>query len=364
MPLTANRALLVLIAFLLALLVGERWIRIALFAYDEPRATAPAPVLSSGEQLGVAVFKAAAPSVVFIFTEKGSGRGRRSNGHVVASGSGFVWDPAGHVVTNAHVVEAATEIGVRLASGETLEGKLVGSAPDYDLAVLRVDGVISPLHPLQLGATADLEVGQAAFAIGSPFGLQQTLTAGVISALNRQLPTVTGRELTGVVQTDAAINPGNSGGPLLDSAGRLIGVNTAIVSGSGASAGVGFAVPVDVVNRVVPELIRTGRVAQPSIGILATSEETAARLGIKGVIVVDVLPNSPAANAGLEGVDRANGQVGDIILEVNGASVSTVAEMAAAFASAGVGSMVTLTVRRGTNGRTRRVTLPLVDAPS
>src|SRR5207248_2721528 len=194
-----------------------------------------------------------------------------------------------HIVTNDHVVQGTTTLAVRLSSGDVGTAAIVGVAPNYDLAVIRVSGVRLP-SPIAVGSSADLKVGQAAFAIGNPFGLDQSLTTGIISALKRRLPTPGGREIGNVIQTDAAINPGNSGGPLLDSAGRLIGVNTAIFSPSGSNAGIGFAIPVDTVNRVVPELISKGRVPAPGIGIVAANEAVATRLGIEGVVVVRALP--------------------------------------------------------------------------
>ncbi len=178
------------------------------------------------------------------------------------TGSGFIWDDQGHVVTNYHVVRHAQGFNVLLADGSTYPGHLIGSVPDHDLAVLRIDAPKSKLRPIPVGNSDELQVGQRAFAIGNPFGLDQTLTTGIISALNRQIESVTHRALKGVIQTDAAINPGNSGGPLLDSASRLIGVNTAIYSPSGSSSGIGFAIPVNDVNRIVPQLIRAGT-AQP-----------------------------------------------------------------------------------------------------
>ena len=214
-------------------------------------------------------------------------------------------------------------------------------------------------RPLAIGTSADLKVGQSAFAIGNPFGLDHTLTTGVISALRRRLPTGEGRELSGVIQTDAAINPGNSGGPLLDSAGRLVGVNTAIYSPSGASAGIGFAIPVDVVNRVVPELIRNGRTRNPGIGIIAGQEATAARLGIDGVVVLRVLRGSPAAEAGLRGVDVQTGTIGDIIVGAAGQPVHRLADLTAAMEAAGIGKSIELAVER--DGRIRKVTVTTAD---
>ncbi|HEX2136113.1 MAG TPA: trypsin-like peptidase domain-containing protein, partial [Microvirga sp.] len=206
---------------------------------------------------------------------------------------------------------------------------------------------------------ADLKVGQATFAIGNPFGLDQTLTTGVISALQRRLPTSEGREIADVIQTDAAINPGNSGGPLLDSAGRLIGVNTAIFSPSGAFAGIGFAIPVDVVNRVVPEIIRNGRMPTPGIGIIPGQEAVTAQLGIEGVVIVSTLPGSPAHEAGLRGVDRRTGAIGDIIVGANGQPVRRLADLTAILEKTGVGNPVELQIERG--GRTATVQVMVTD---
>src|SRR5207237_5294003 len=235
-------------------------------------------------------------------------------------------DHAGHIVTNKHLVEGTNSLAVRFASGEVGAATIVGTAPNYDLAVIRATGVRLPA-PISVGNSADLKVGQAAFAIGNPFGLDQSLTTGIISALKRRLPTSGGREIADVIQTDAAINPGNSGGPLLDSAGRLIGVTMAIYSPSGAYAGIGFAMPVDVVNKVVPELIRNGRVPVAGIGILAADETQAAQLGVTGVIVGRTIPGLPAERAGLQGVDQAAGTIGDVITEADGKTVRHLADL-------------------------------------
>jgi 2-alkenal reductase len=202
-------------------------------------------------------------------------------------------------------------------------------------------------------------VGQATFAIGNPFGLDQTLTTGVISALQRRLPTSEGREIADVIQTDAAINPGNSGGPLLDSAGRLIGVNTAIYSPSGAYAGIGFAIPVDVVNRVIPELIRNGRMPMPGIGIIAGQEAAAAQLGIEGIVIVRALPGSPAERAGLRGIDPQTGTIGDVIVAADDRSVRRLADLTAALEKTGIGGSVELTIER--SGRTGTVKVDVAD---
>jgi S1-C subfamily serine protease len=206
-------------------------------------------------------------------------------------------------------------------------------------------------RPVAIGASGDLKVGQTAYAIGNPFGLDQSMSSGIISALKRRLPTSGGREIANVIQTDAAINPGNSGGPLLDSAGRVIGVTTAIISPSGSNAGIGFAVPVDVVNRIVPQLIRDGRVPTPGIGIVMANEAVAARLGVEGVIVVRTAPGSPAQRAGLRGVDLASGELGDVIVEANGKPVRRLADLTDEIEQTGVGKPIRLTVRRGNQRR-------------
>jgi 2-alkenal reductase len=337
----------------------ERW----LFAATEPRAVAIRGNLSELERSTAELFEQVAPSVVQVASllgrgppsTVGSGNGQGGGG----SGTGFLWDRAGHIVTNNHVVEGARAIAVRLASGAVIEADVVGQAPNYDLAVLRLRRAEEIPPPVTVGSSGDLKVGQSAFAIGNPFGLDQSLTTGIISALKRRLPTSAGREIANVIQTDAAINPGNSGGPLLDSAGRLIGVNTAIFSPSGAFAGIGFAIPVDVVNRVVPELIRNGRVPVPGIGILAAEETEATRLGISGIVVAHAIPGLPAAQAGVRGVDRIGGTIGDVITEVNGKPVGRLADLTDELERVGVGTNVTLTLRRG--GSERTVSVPVVD---
>ncbi|GJE57488.1 MULTISPECIES: S1C family serine protease [Methylobacterium] len=360
---------------LLIAVVAQPYIMAFLYAADQPRAITARGDLSAAETTTVDLFARASPSVVHVFAQSAAqGRalldpemdedsGQQQGGSGTQTGTGFVWDSGGHVVTNNHVVQGATQkggsISVRLSSGEVVSASVVGTAPNYDLAVLRLGRVARQPPPLAVGTSADLKVGQAAFAIGNPFGLDHTLTTGVISALQRRLPTQEGRELSGVIQTDAAINPGNSGGPLLDSAGRLIGVNTAIFSPSGASAGIGFAVPVDVVNRVVPELIRNGRMRNPGIGIIAGQEATAARLGIDGVVVMRVLPGSPAANAGLRGVDPQSGEIGDIVVGVNDKRVHRLADLTAAVEAAGMDKAVMLQVER--DGRIRQIRVTTAD---
>ncbi len=325
----------------------------------EPSSAAPAPVargpLTEREADTVALFERAAPSVVQVVS-RSTVVTPFNTGEQVGSGTGFIWDDEGYIVTNNHVVEAQ-EIAVRLSDGD-VRATVIGRAPQYDIAVLRMARK-PDAPPLALGTSADLKVGQSVFAIGNPFGLDQTLTSGIVSALARRLPLENGREITGVIQTDAAINPGNSGGPLLDSAGRVIGVNTAIYSPSGANAGVGFAVPIDTVRRVVPDLIRNGRAPTPGIGIIAASETDAARLGVEGVIIFRVASGTPAARAGLRGVDLDSNELGDVITAINGKKVERLVDVTNELDRAGIGKTVELTVQR--RGETRQVSLATED---
>ncbi len=231
------------------------------------RAVTPRGNLADDEKTTIAIFRQAAPSVVHITTLLNARRDVFSlNVQQVpeGTGSGFVWDQEGRVVTNYHVIQDADSAQVTLADHTTWEGRLVGEYPDKDVAVLWIGAPKEQLRPIPVGTSHDLQVGQKVLAIGNPFGLDQSLTTGVVSALGREIRSVSGRPIRDVIQTDAAINPGNSGGPLLDSAGRLIGVNTAIYSPSGASAGIRFAIPVDEVNRAVTQIIRHGKVISPS----------------------------------------------------------------------------------------------------
>lgn len=347
-----------LLVALAVVLAGERLVTRLLLTADEPRVVTPRGELAAFERTAIDIFDNASASVVYIFTETTMPRlfgSERRTG----TGSGFMWDHAGHLVTNYHVIEGAERIRVKLDSGRALPATLVGTAPDHDLAVVRIEPVAG-LKPIPLGTSDDLKVGQAVYAIGNPFGLSRTLTSGLISALDRRLTTNTEREVMGVIQTDAAINPGNSGGPLLDSAGRLIGVNTAIISGTNSFSGIGFAVPVDIVNRIVPALIRDGKVPRPGIGITVLDEQQALRLGVDDGLIIDrVLPGSAAAQAGLSGLDRGRAALGDIIVAVNGEPVSTIAEFSRALGKVGIGKTARLTVRR--NGQSREVNVRVMD---
>jgi S1-C subfamily serine protease len=265
----------------------------------------------------------------------------------VQSGTGFVWDRAGNIVTNNHVVSGTTELVVRFASGGAVAAEVVGTAPNYDLAVIHLRNPQTIPMPVDTGSSAGLRVGQFAFAIGNPFGLDQSLTFGVISALHRRLPTSSGHQISNVIQTDAAVNPGNSGGPLLDSSGRVVGVNTAIISPSGSNAGIGFAIPIDVVNRIVPVLIRDGHVPTPGIGIVAVSEQDATRLGVEGIPILRTLPNSSAARAGLRGVNSRDNTLGDVIVSVNNKPVRRLSDLTDELDEVGVGHDAKLGIMRG-----------------
>jgi S1-C subfamily serine protease len=333
-------------------------------AVAQSRSVAERPDLDPEEKHTIALFKDASRSVAFITTrvEQVDFWTRNVMEVPSGSGSGFVWDDLGHVVTNFHVVQDADSAKVTIGDGE-FDATIVGAARDQDLAVLKIVAPRGKLVPIRVGTSADLQVGQKVFAIGNPFGLDFTLTNGIVSALGRTIQTVSNATIFDVIQTDAAINPGNSGGPLLDSAGRLIGVNTAIYSPSGASAGIGFAVPVDTVSRIVPELIAHGRVIRPVLGVNLDdrlSTYVTRRLGVEGALVRDVYRGTGAAEAGLEGttVDR-RGQVvpGDVVQDIDGKPVKSVSDLLGRLGSYRPGETVTLTVWR--EGKTRKLRVRL-----
>jgi S1-C subfamily serine protease len=307
--------------------------------------------LSEAEQSTIALFEAASPSVVYI-TNLAVRRDFLSFNAVEipqGTGSGFVWDQEGHVVTNYHVIQGAQRAEVRLADHSEWPAKLVGADPDHDLAVVRIEAPPERLRPLPRGTSRDLRVGQYAMAIGNPFGLDQTMTTGVISALNRRIRAQSGRAIQGVIQTDAAINPGNSGGPLLDSAGRVIGINTAILAPAGGYVGIGFAVPVDSVLRAVPQLITSGRVTRPGIGVTLAAERVMRELGLEGALIVDVSRGSGAAQAGLRPTRQdSSGRLvlGDLIVAVNGEPVTNADDLTLRLEPRQVGETVRITVVR------------------
>jgi S1-C subfamily serine protease len=315
------------------------------------RPIAPAGDLAEDEKATIALFKQASKSVVHITTsEIGHDYFSLSQLEVESgSGSGFVWDENGNVVTNCHVIEDADRFKVMLTDQSTWEAVEVGRAPDRDIAVVRIRAPANRLHPLLIGTSKDLEVGQKVFAIGNPFGLDQTLTTGVISGLGRQIRARTGRIIDGVIQTDAAINPGNSGGPLFDSRGRLIGMTTAIYSPTGAYAGIGFAIPVDTLQRAVPEILRHGHAVRPSLEAQFFPDSLLERIGIEGVLIASVKPDGAAAKAGLRATRHVPGedpQWGDLIVAVEGKAVASSDELFAALEHYSVGDRVKLTVVR------------------
>jgi S1-C subfamily serine protease len=333
-------------------------------AEPEYRAVAPRGSLTAPELSTIELFERTAPSVVYITSLSVRRDFWSMNAQEIprGTGTGFIWDEGGHVVTNFHVLEGSSRFEVTLGDGTTWDAEPVGLAPNQDLAVLRIRASSEQAPPLPLGTSGDLKVGQSVYAIGNPFGLDQTLTTGVVSALGRTIRSRTGQEIENVIQTDAAINPGNSGGPLLDSAGRLIGVNTAIQSPSGASAGIGFAVPVDTVRRIVPDLIAYGRVMRPVMGVKLLDDRIAARNRLRGAVIESVYANSPAADAGLQGLQEGRSGrtfVGDIIVAIDDEPVTSGADLIAVFERYEAGDEVTATIIR--NDETRKVRIRLVE---
>jgi S1-C subfamily serine protease len=327
--------------------------------------SARGPLLSE-EQNNIKIYEKTSPSVVHV-TNLAVSQGRFSlNVQRVpkGTGSGFVWDKKGHIVTNYHVVQGADAVQVTLADHSTYESKQVWAYPDQDIAVIWIDARASKLHPIRMGSSHDLKVGQKTYVIGNPFGLDQTMTTGIISALGREIESVTEHPIRGVIQTSAAINPGNSGGPLFDSDGRLIGMTTAILSPSGAFAGIGFAIPADEINRIVPQLIRHGKVVRPRLGVQIAEDQLARRLGVtEGALIIKVVPDSPAERAGLRGTRRDDsGQIllGDIIVKIGDAEVKKGADVYAALDKLKVGQTVEVTIIRDEQRQT--VSIPLEGA--
>ncbi len=280
------------------------------------------------------------------------------------SGSGFVWDAKGHIVTNFHVVQGASALSVTLYDNTTYDAELVGQEPSKDIAIVRIDAPRSKLHPVVVGSSEGLRVGQKVIAIGNPFGLDQTLTTGVVSALGREIKSVSNRTIQGVIQTDAAINPGNSGGPLLNSRGELIGINTAIYSTSGSSAGIGFAVPVNIVRRVVPQLIEFGKVIRPGLGVEIVQDYIAQRWGVEGAVVAYVQRGSAAYRAGLKGLSEnmwGEYRLGDIITGINNQPVKNFDDLGNELEKYQVGDVVEVNVLRGKSKTTIKVTLQEVE---
>jgi S1-C subfamily serine protease len=297
---------------------------------ENPTAIATAettPVfLTNDEQNNISVFKSASPSVVFVTNTQL--RRQRFSLNVMeiprGSGTGFIWDESGLIVTNFHVVQGANKITIELQSNKSYQATVIGSAPEKDIALLKIDAPNEDLQPLPLGDSTSLAVGRKVLAIGNPFALDTTLTVGVVSALGREIKSITNRTIKNVIQTDAAINPGNSGGPLLNSNGQLVGVNTAIYSPTGASAGIGFAIPVNAVKVIIPQLIEHGKLIRPVLGIETLTDYWTRRLRVKGVAILSVREGLPAAKAGMVGVRedrRGKIHLGDVIIAINGQNV-------------------------------------------
>ena len=320
--------------------------------------------LTSAEQSLTNLFESASPSLAYITSVALRRDFFLMNVMEIprGTGSGFVWDERGNIVTNFHVIRGAHRAEVTLADGTTWEASLVGYAQEKDLAVLHIEAPRSRMQPIRIGTSSDLKVGQSVLAIGNPFGYDQTLTTGIVSALGREIESTDGIPIRDVIQTDAAINPGNSGGPLLDSAGRLIGVNTAIVSPSGGYAGVGFAIPVDTVNWVVPQLIAYGKVRRPTLGVELAPDHLARRAGIEGAVVIDVVDGSGADKAGIRPVSRdRRGRVivGDVITAIGGEPIRSGGELGLALERYREGETVPVTIEREGEKTTVKVRLGL-----
>jgi len=326
------------------------------------RTVTPRGELAASEQSTIEVFEKAAPSVVYVRTK---GYQQTFNGSVtpqdLASGTGLIWDEAGHIITNLHVVRDAllrpgVELEVQLPDSRVFDAEFIGAVSKHDIAVLRIEAQASQLIPITIGSSEDLKVGQNVLAIGNPFGFDRTLSTGVIGGLNRSVPTQEGNILAGMIQTDAAINPGNSGGPLLDSAGRLIGVNTAIFSTTGASAGLGFAVPVNDVNQSVGYILKeAANDPAPAMGLAILDIETARENGIPenlltgGLVVLSVYPHSPAEAAGIQGCRRHGNAIilGDQITSIDGQKISTFDELKSFLSGLKPGNTILIDLVRG-----------------
>ena len=335
--------------------------------HAEPRPVAARGDLSEMEQANVKIYKETSPclaQIVNLTKQPGNVFGLDEEEVPKGIGSGFVWDKEGHIVTAYHVVDGADAAHVTLADRSTYNATQIWGYPDQDIAVLWISAPRDKLQPVMVGTSHDLRVGQIVYALGDPFGLSKTMTTGIVSALDRTIRASNSNPIRGVIQTSAAINPGNSGGPLLDSAGRLIGMNTAILSPSRAFAGIGFAVPVDDINRVVPQLIKHGKVVRPRLGVQLASDEVAHQLGIKkGALVLKVVPNSAAAKAGLRGTGRNEEgriELGDVIVAVDGKAIESSEDLYTTLQQYQPGNTVTLTLLR--NGKRQEVKTTLGQA--
>lgn len=323
------------------------------------------PTVASDEQNNVEIYRLASPGVVHI-TSTVDVQSFFGAYPQQGTGSGSIIDDKGHILTNYHVVRDANNLDVTLSDKSTYKARLVGADPDNDIAVIQIDAPANKLNVMQLGTSGKLEVGQKVLAIGNPFGLDRTLTTGVISGLNRPLQTEDGRTMENVIQTDASINPGNSGGPLLNKFGQIIGINTAIYSPTGSSVGIGFAVPIDTAKQIIPELIASGKIRRGYLGVTTAplTPKIAEQFNVptkQGVVVVSVQPNSPASQAGLLGVQQDQEQLGDVIVKADGKPVETPDALVKTIGNRKPGDRIALIVLR--DGRERQVDVTLADRP-
>lgn len=326
------------------------------------REISPIQFITNSEQATIDLFEKSAPTVCFITTINSREDHWTRNVTEVprGTGSGFIWDEDGHIITNFHVIEGGNKFKVTLSDGSTWVAEVIGVEPNKDLAVLKIDVPKDKLIPIPVGQSSTLRVGQSVYAIGNPFGLDQSLTTGVISALGREIKSMTGRPIRDVIQTDAAINPGNSGGPLLDSSGRLIGVNTMIYSPSGASAGIGFSIPVDEVNWVVSDLIKYGKLKRPVLGVELLPTQYAQNWGVEGAMILSLTTNGGAEKAGLKALNRnSNGEIifGDIITAINDKKVSSNNDLILTLEKYNPGDKVKVEYKREKNLKKTMVTL-------
>jgi S1-C subfamily serine protease len=379
----SNRRVSLLPSIVFGIVVGVAIATVFFHSSDTatPPATVPtavmpamAPVSAEPEQATllederntIQVFEHVSPAVVFI-----TNKALRRDFFTMdvqevpqGAGSGFIWDAEGHIVTNYHVIEGGNSWSVTLNDNTSYDAEFVGAEPSKDLAVMRIKAPRSTLTPLPAASSDNLRVGQKVVAVGNPFGLDQTLTTGVVSALGREIRASNGRTIQGVIQTDAAINPGNSGGPLMNSRGELIGINTAIYSTSGASAGIGFAVPVSIVRRLVPQLIQYGKITRPGLGISLVDDSIARRLGVDGVIIYRVARGSAAHRAGLKGLtetDWGRVEVGDVIVGINGQTVTTYDDLGTELEKYQVGETINVKILRNKREMAVRVQLQEVE---
>jgi len=307
----------------------------------------PMNIIQQYEKGVMSLFKKSSSSVVFITTStyRQDYYSRNVYEIPVGSGSGFIWDKDGHIITNYHVIKGVGKAEVTLSDHTSWQATLVGVAKEKDIAVLKIDAPKDKLIAIKRGRSDNLVVGQFVMAIGNPFGLDQTLTTGVISALGREIQSQAQIPIRDIIQIDAAINPGNSGGPLLNSTGRLIGVNSAIYSPSGASAGIGFAIPVDVVKWVVSDIIKYGEVRRPVLGVGVVPDYIAKEYGVKeGVVISYIFPNSPSEKSGLHGTTK--NKLGDIILKINGDKLNDNNDLILSLEKYKPGDKITLTIQR------------------